>query len=245
MRVGSGVVGLLERPADSARVLLLDGFELRCVAKPVPLPMTAQRLLAFLALRDRPVLRSRVAGTLWPDTTEEQASANLRSALWRLRRPGHQLLEATVSHLWLAIGVVVDYRDALERARHLLDQHDGVDDADDTCLARELLPDWCDDWVVVERERFRQLRLHALEVRCQHLTRAGRFAQAVQVGLAAVACEPLRDSAHRLLISVHLAEGNRAEALRQYRTYCRLLRHELGLGPAPHIQQLINDLQVR
>ena len=38
----------------------------------------------------------------------------------------------------------------------------------------ELLPDWYDDWVLLERERFRQLRLHALDALCDDLTRAGR-----------------------------------------------------------------------
>src|SRR6266498_863468 len=214
---------LQAQQAGPAGLRLLDGFELLCHAQPTSLPMAAQRLLAFLAIQDRPLLRSHVAGRLWPDTTEEHA---------------------TRSHLQLAAGVVVDYRQALGHAHDLLDEANGHKalDADDGCLSRELLPHWWDDWVVVERERYRQLRMHALEVRCRQLARAGRFARAVQAGLAAVACEPLRDSAHELLISVHLAEGNRAEALRQYHTYCRLLHDELNLAPSPKIQHLVQGL---
>jgi DNA-binding SARP family transcriptional activator len=235
---------LQAQQARPASLRLLDGFELLCYAQPTPLPMAAQRLLAFLALQDRPLLRSHVAGRLWLDTTEEHAIGSLRSVLWRLRRLGHAIIQASTSHLQLAAGVVVDYRQALGHAHDLLDEANGhkVLDADDGCLSRELLPDWWDDWVVVERERYRQLRVHALEVRCRHLARAGRFARAVQAGLAAVACEPLRDSAHQLLISVYLAEGNRAEALRQYHTYCRLLHDELNLAPSPQIQQLVQGL---
>jgi DNA-binding SARP family transcriptional activator len=227
--------------------VLLDGFELRCQAEPVPLPMTAQRLLAFLALHNRPLPRSHVAGTLWLDTTEEHATASLRSVLWRLRRPGHAVIQASPSHLRLASGVTVDYHQAIHHAHEILDETNGQEvlDSDGDCLARELLPDWWEEWVVVERERYRQLRLHALEARCRRLVQAGRFAQAVQAGLAAVACEPLRDSAHQLLISVHLAEGNRGEALRQYDCYRRLLRDELGLAPASKIQQLIDQLLTR
>ena len=78
------------------------------------------------------------------------------------------------------------------------------------CRAGELLPHWYDDWVVIERERFRQLRLHALDALCESLAAAGRYAAAVEAGRASVAAEPLRESAHRLLIQAHLAEGNRA-----------------------------------
>ena len=58
-------------------------------------------------------------------------------------------------------------------------------------LSTDLLPYWYDDWVLVERERFRQLRLRALEAMCQQLTALGRFDQALEAGLAAVAGEPL------------------------------------------------------
>ena len=65
-----------------------------------------------------------------------------------------------------------------------------------------------------------------------------RFCDALQVGLAAVRAEPLRESAHRLLVRVHLREGNVAEAIRQYRSYADLLRRELHATPSPVIQRL-------
>src|SRR6266571_3495035 len=54
-------------------------------------------------------------------------------------------------------------------------------------LSIDLLPYWYEDWVLVERERFRQLRLHALEALCEQLTALGRFDHAVEAGIAAVA----------------------------------------------------------
>jgi DNA-binding SARP family transcriptional activator len=225
-------------------LVLLDGFELRRAGQGVPVPMTVQRVLVFLALHDRPVPRSQVAGTLWLDASEQRATASLRSALWRLRRPGDPLVEASQNHLRLAAGVTVDYREVVGYARALLDEANGgaALERNAGCLSRELLPGWWEDWVLVERERFRQLRLHALEACCRRLARAGRFAQAVEAGLAAVALEPLRESAHRLLISVYLAEGNRAEAVRQYQAYRRLLRDELALEPSPQVQAILGDL---
>ncbi|HEX2156656.1 MAG TPA: bacterial transcriptional activator domain-containing protein, partial [Actinomycetes bacterium] len=109
-------------------------------------------------------------------------------------------------------------------------------------LAGDLLPDWYEDWVVLERERLRQLRLHALEALCARLTGAGRFGAAVQAGLAAVAGEPLRESAHRTLIRAHLAEGNPGEAVRQYHLYRRLLTDELAIEPSPAIRGLVQPL---
>jgi DNA-binding SARP family transcriptional activator len=107
-------------------------------------------------------------------------------------------------------------------------------------LSADILPDWYEeDWVVLHRERYHQLRLHALEAMCDRFTAARRYGEAVEAGLAAVRAEPLRESAHRTLVRAHLAEGNRFEANRQYHNCRRLLHAELGLEPSPGLRELI------
>ena len=59
------------------------------------------------------------------------------------------------------------------------------------------------------------------------------------MGLAATSTEPLRESAHRLLVRVHLKQGNVAEAIRQYRLYAELLREELNGRPSPVVRDLL------
>ena len=224
---------------------LLDRFEVRRDGEAVALPQSAQRLAAFLALHERPLHRVYVSGSLWLESTEEHANASLRSTLWRLGRQGCPLIDANGSLVRLAPDVRVDLHEAQERARAVV-RGDRVTplSLDRLCSAGELLPHWYDDWVVLERERFRQLRLHALDALCESLTAAGRFAAAVEAGRAAVAAEPLRESAHRLLIEAYLADGNRGEATRQYRSFCDLLEAELGLVPSPQLEELVAPLPV-
>jgi len=226
------------------RLSLLGGFELRCAGQDVAVSRSGQRLLALLALQARPLERLWVAGTLWLDATEERAGASLRSALWRLPQPqGAAVVEATTTHLRLAGDLAVDVRELAAQAEALDARAVGDGQAaDPAALSRDLLPDWYEDWVVLERERFRQLRLHALEALCRRLTETGRFGAAVQAGLAAVAGEPLRESAHRTLIQAHLAEGNPGEAVRQYHLYRRLLAGELAIEPSAAIRELVRPL---
>jgi DNA-binding SARP family transcriptional activator len=221
---------------------LLRCFELRLDGEAVRLPGSAQRLTAFLALQQRPLARVCVAGRLWPDATEEHAFASLRSALWRARRPGDDLIEAREDRLGLGTGVEVDRERLVARARRLIGGADVCRD-DDLCSElpnHDLLPGWHDDWVLVERERLRHLRLHALEALAQRFSELGRYSDAVDVALDAISAEPLRESAHRVLISVHLAEGNVGEARRQYALCGRLLRAELGLGPSSQLATLLS-----
>jgi len=211
------------------------------------LPHGSQRLLAFLALRDRAVTRTAIAGTLWPEASEEHAHASLRSALSRLNEIERTVVRVTFQDLSLADGVSIDIRDARLLTHRLLNPGTGRDsDLSDQAIATlsvDLLPDWYDEWAVVEAEDWRQLRLHALDALAERLTAAGRYADATSAALAAVKAEPLRETAHAALVRVYLAEGNRAEALSAFEHYRALLRAELDLEPTPLIQALVKDLQ--
>ena len=204
-------------------------------------PLSAQRLLAFVALHDCPLRRAYVAGTLWADVAEERATASLRSALWRLHRSGHRLIVTSGSHLSLATDVEVDVRRVSQQARRLIDGSAAVEG--ERPPGGELLPGWYEDWVLLERERFRQLVLHAFEALTERRLALGEFGSALEGALALVHYDPLRESAHRLAIRVHLAEGNGCEALRQYELCRRLLHDRLGLRPSRKLDDLVAGLR--
>lgn len=239
---------LLPAPGTATRVrlALLGSFGLTVDGDAVTVPPNGQRVLAFLALHGPSLLRSYVAGSLWLDSSEERAAGSLRSALWRLNRPGHRLVDAQDERLRLADGVDVDVTSAVAQAHELLEpEGTELPTARQVLLGGDLLPDWYDDWVAIERERFRQLRVHALEALSVRLTAAERFGEAVEAALAAVNYEPLRESAHRALIRVHLAEGNHAEALAHYRSFRKLLDDELGLEPSDLMKDLVGTITQR
>lgn len=217
-------------PSRDTRLRLLGGFGLDTKREQVRVPRSAQRVLAFLATHPGTADRATIAGILWPDTGQDRANARLRSALWRLPRPvGRALTAGDFTHLRLAGHVTVDYA-----APELT-----VDE-----LNLDLLPGWDDDWLITERERFRQHRVHCLESLAQRELATGDYDGALRTAMTAVAAEPLRESAHRLVMQAHLAEANPAEALRQYRTCARLLHTELGIPPAPSTRAVVHHLLV-
>lgn len=223
---------------------LLGGFEFVRGRTVIPLSIPVQRLVAFLALRQKPVRRPYVAETLWFDTSAERASGNLRTALWRLRRTQDGVLLSTGTHIALAPNVQVDLRCARDLARSLVAGSGVARLSAPTelgLLVQDLLPDWYDEWVFMEREQFRQLRLHGLEALCRTLTAALRYGEAIEAGLAAVISEPLRESAHEVLIQAYLSQGNHAEAVRHYSRFADLLRDELGVGPSRELRALVQS----
>ncbi len=106
----------------------------------------------------------------------------------------------------------------------------------------ELLPGWYEDWVLFEREQLRQLRLTALDQRALQLLEEGDLALALTAAQCCVALEPYRESTHRTLVRVHLAAGNRIEALRVYLEFRQRSLNEFGLVPDPAFTDLVAPL---
>lgn len=221
----------------------LDGVVLHLFAGPYitmgperrEVPEGSKQLLTFVALRRRRVERRQAAGTLWPFGGDERASGNLRSALWRLRRAGIDVLVTDKCSLALSADVRVDLYLVEQWATRLIEgraiSHD-LAVSPWVADALDLLPGFYDDWALIERERIRQRVLHALEALSERLAAAGRFADAIEAAMLATAAEPLRESAQRALIKAHVAEGNVSEARRSYRAYRDLMHRELGMGPS-------------
>jgi DNA-binding SARP family transcriptional activator len=229
---------------SSLRLTLMGRFALWQGRRELEIATGSQRLIALLALRDRPAGRLHVAATLWPDSPTERSLAVLRTALWRVNQASKQVIVAAPSLLRLDDNIEVDVHELLAFARQLNQMEKPLDavyanSVGVANLVSELLPDWCDDWLQDEREELRQTRLHALDGLAWRLSESGLFADAIQAALAAIRLEPLRESAHRTLIAMHLAEGNRSEAWRQYHRCRRLLREELGIEPSDSMRLLL------
>ena len=236
----------VERPPAIGRVHVLRSFDLAVEGVSYQLPLGAQRALAVLAVAGKPPHRSLVAAQLWPDQSEDRAGATLRTVLWQIRRVVPGAVVCSGSRLALAAEVEVDLHSAVCWAKRIEDGQYPLPGLDlETLFGHDVLPAWSDDWAVIERERFRQIRLHAMETLCRSLSSSGRHATAIEVGLLAVSADSLRESAQRVLIEAHLAEGNVSEAVRQYRSFEEELRDALGVGPSAALAALVPDRRNR
>lgn len=226
--------------AVQPRLYLLNGFSLFLAEDRVRLPLHAQRVLAFLALARQDGVkcsRDALVGRLWADSSADHAHGSLRTALWRIRSVQQDLVSAGRSELALGASVAVDLQQCRDQATRLLAQDADLfpGDINSSPLTGELLPAWDEDWLLVERERLRQTQLHALEALAVRLRKLRRYPEAMDAALRAKAIEPLRESAHAILIDVCFDEGNIAAAHEYLRQYSTLLDAELGLRPSPQL----------
>jgi DNA-binding SARP family transcriptional activator len=234
-------------PGTPMQIALSGSFDLIAHGRRVHVSRPAERLLAFLALSERPVRRARLAGSLWLDASDQQAAGNLRTTLWRLQRQAGHIVDAHDDRLSLARDVGVDIGELTRLCNDLIEGPDRRTLSLVPVLLShgELLADWDDEWVVADRERFRLLRLAALESAAANLLDRGDLHQALAAILGATQAEPLRESSRRILVRIHLADGNAVEAIRAYREYRDLLADELGLRPTAAMEELLGSVRQR
>jgi len=194
------------------QIRLLGQFDIRLDGKRVTIPSRAgQSLLAYLALTaGTPHRREKLAGILWPDTTDENARKNLRQELWRIRKAisgeqsaGGDFLIA--DEFTLTFNREAEYwLDVVQMERPDLDLQALL--ANLSLYQGELLPGFYDDWITLERERVNAIFDARMEQLLEQLIVAERWIAVQEWGERWLTLSGAREPAYRALM---LASGAR------------------------------------
>ncbi len=224
------------------RLRLLGGWSLHLGDRTVHLQLREQRLLAVLGLRG-PQCRAVLAGLLWPESPEDRARSNLRTALLRVRREMDGAVSTVHDEVRLSESVTVD----VKLMRSILDMVESVPHeaaSDPVAVLRvlrapDLLSGWDDEWVLEDRESLHQRRFRALERLARASLDDGRPTDSVDFALEAVRLEPLVESAATLHIRALLGDGDLSAALGEYRRFRDRIRNELGVAPSRDLTEML------
>jgi len=219
------------------QVRLLGGAAAERDGEQLSLPPPAGRLLAFLALRPGPRDRETVAAHLWPGTAGPAARANLRTAVWALRKAvGDGALVASRTMVGLRPeAVTVDLADCWRRAAA------GDVTAAGALCHGELLAGYADDWAETARRQLRAELAEALEAHSTAVERDGDAATAARWSRLRCELDPLNEAAHADLVRQLAAAGDRAGALVVGREVTARLLEELSVRPGPLLRAALAE----
>ena len=212
-----------------------------------------QARLAFASLaleRGRPLARVELAGILWPREPPRAAESALNALISKLRtllvRLGPDWASALVGArgtyeldppvpLWIDLEAAEEAVHEAEAAVRVgrIPLAYGPSAVAHHIARRPFFPGETGPWVERWRDRLREIRLRALEVRGAVYLANDEAALALQNGQEMLTIQPFRESGHRLLMRAHAAVGNTAEALLAYEACRRLIAEELGVDPSP------------
>ena len=221
------------QPSASLTILLFGSFEIRLNGEPLRRLRSrrGQWLLALLALRQgREIQRAWLVETLWPESLEKQAYANLRQCLtdlrrvlgeqaYRLRSPSSRTLcldlsdsevDVTVFDRCIVSGKLSDLESAVRLRR------------------APLLEDCAEEWVLAERVQREEQYLTSLEALASSAVAQGQPHHAVEWLRQVIVADPLRETAQRALMSALANCGDNAAVIQTYRDLRLLLRRKFS-----------------
>ena len=201
-------------------------------------------LLIYLTI-ERRVSRDALTAMFWPESDSENARHALRQSLYHIRNAigGHDWIESRIHELVVRDEIVSDagaFSDAVERGGlecalrlyhgpflqgvHLVDSRP-----------------W-ESWVDGRRTRYARLFRKACRDLLDVKLAARDFPGAIAVAERWTVPDPTDDEAQHRLIAALADAGERAEAIRQYETYARLLGPE-GLEPLDETRDFVERLR--
>lgn len=217
-------------------------------------------LFCFFVLNNgSPLARDDLSNAIWGESVPDAVDASLNALVSKLRRflsgaglDGSSVLKSSLGsyRLQLPAGAWVDI-DQAELSFHEAEAASRMGDMRALYAAalvagavarRPFLPGESQPWVLAQRERLRTMLVRALDFQSDFYQWHGEHDVALKLAQESAAIQPFRETGHQRLMRLLRAQGNRAEALRTYERYRRLLRDELGVSPSAETEALYLSL---
>jgi DNA-binding SARP family transcriptional activator len=215
-------------------------------------------LLTYLAVEaDRPHSREKLAGLLWPERSDRDASANLRYALSNLRAaindraasPAFLLISRQTIQFNRAGDARVDVAAFAELLALPAPSISGLERAVDLYRGEFLegfflsdsLP--FEEWVLLKREQLGRQMHSALHRLAAMYEQRGEYERALPYIWRQVELDPWQDRARQQLMRLLALSGQRAAALAQYEVFRQALAEELGVEPGRTTKELYEQIR--
>lgn len=233
------------------QVRLLGQFDVRMDGKKIAIPTRAgQSLFAYLILNaGAPQRREKLAGTFWPETSDENARRNLRQELWRARKAlsAHSPSEEeylVAEEISITFDSNADYwLDVAQFERTDANQNSASEQMQQLSLYRGgLLPGFYDDWVVLERERLQALYEQRLQQLLEHLIAAQLWTAVLEWSEKWIALGQTPEPAFRALMLAYGARGDTAKLVSTFERCREALAKEVGVDPSDQTRELYEKL---
>jgi WD40 repeat protein/DNA-binding SARP family transcriptional activator len=230
------------------QIRLLGQFDIRADGKRVTIPTrAAQSLLAYLVLTaGTSQRREKLAGMLWPESTEENARKNLRQELWRIRkaistRHSSKNDYLIADEMTLKFNREAEYwLDVAQMERPDLDFQSLI--ANLSLYQGELLPGFYDEWITLERERVNAVFDARMEQLLEQLITAERWIAVQEWGERWLTLSGVREPAYRALMLASGVRGDMAKVASLYQRCTDELLEYLGVEPSSETRALYNGL---
>ncbi len=250
-----------ETTASGLEISTFGGLELRKDGKPVTslVSRKAEALLVYLASNKQTFSREVLANLLWGDKNQKRSMGNLRVILHSLRKELGDFVEIT--NETVAINFCADVLMDVAEIDGKLTAHLPNGEIASIQAAEELketlslyrgdflegfyvrgASDY-EEWLLIERERIRQLVQEALLALVLYHQDQGDYKAGIAHARQLLQIDPLSEQANQYLMRLLAYSGQRNAALTQYEIYSETLMTELGVDPTEETTNLYQQIK--
>lgn len=234
------------------QVFCLGQFRVEINGQPMEIPSRpAQSLFAYLVLNaGRVHRREKLAGLLWPDSTDENARAYLRQGLWRIRKALETNDTSWQDYLQID-EISVSFGRELETfldADLLLQNKAGEAWSIQELVQRvrvyagELLPGFYDEWIILDRERLKSAYDQKMRLLLDQLEADQRWEDLLEWGERWIGLGHVPEPAYRALMLAHAMQGDPTAVSAVYQRCQKALSEELGISPSNELRDTYQQL---
>ena len=222
---------------------LFGGLKITKNGQHLPLPpYRSYSLLACLLLYEKlPISRERLGGILYSNLSGKKSRGRISDNIWLIKKylPGFPVISTTQSlslnkeTIWVDVNA---FRNEISRTDDLLSE-DFIN-----LYQGELLPELYDNWILVERERWRSYYLRSLRSLINNLLQENKFNKAIAQAERLLREEPYDESTVRMLMETYAKVGRRGAALAVYEKFYLLSTEQLGFEPDRETKNLYESI---
>lgn len=238
-------------------ICLFGVYPIRIGGEPCHLGISGATLKLFqylLLAAGKEIRRELLAEIFWSRSSADRQRSALNSAIWRIKRQlnginGIDLVSnGPTACLQVAPDVSNDAK-ALSDIVHSISINEPLDESRVERLCHALgncnapfMEGVTSDWVLTEREKMFNIKIRGMTMLMHWRGEQRRYEDALEVGRRLLAEDAFREAAQCEVMWLYVLNGQRAQALRQYKEYCALLKDELDIDPMPETLALYNHI---
>lgn len=182
----------------------------------------------------------------WPDASPSEIKFRIKNAVYRMR---HAVGKNAVvlQEEYYTFNHTLDYQYDLESFQKEIALARKTPDSE-RAIAHLMkavdhyrgpfLPDLEDSWIISAREHLHQNYLEILMKLARHFLTEKDFGNAMHYSQLAITADPCFESAYRMTMRIHAAQGNRVGVVRQYEKCKDVLMKEIEVHPSPQTHEL-------
>ena len=210
----------------------------------------ARDMFFLLVANPQGLSKEEIGLIFWPDVSAEALKFRFKNAIYRLRHAvGKDAVLLNDDYYYFNRSLdyeydVENFLSEIDKAQQVEDSKIKIKHLNQAVKLYQgpFLPEISETWVITEREKLHLNYLNTLIQIARLKLEDGQYEKALRRSQQALDEDPCFEPAHRLLMRVHAAMGNRPAVVRQFERCRDTLDEEICTEPSPQTQDLYKTL---